>query len=135
MSNQLKINSNKSNSNEIIVDYEPDVSDPSIIIGLQLGDIIRIKDYSNEILNNQTFFIDYIDDKKIKLINVDTLLETELRIQPDKKIGNGTITEINLLQRNKDAGYAKQNGLVPNTWITIYFGGDIPMVITGKITN
>lgn len=135
MSNQLKINSNKSNSNEIKVDYEQDVSDPSVVVALQLGDIIRIKDYSNEILNNQTFFIDYIDDTKIKLINIDTLLKTELRIQPDKKIGNGTITEINLLQRNKDPGYAKQNGLVPNTWITIYFGGDIPMVITGKITN
>jgi hypothetical protein len=112
-----------------------DVSDPGVIIGLQLGDIIRIEDPPNEILNNKTFFIDYIDLTKIKLINVESLLKTELKIQPDKKIGDGTITSIILLKRNKDAGYAKQNGLLPNTWITIYFGGDVPSVITCKITN
>jgi hypothetical protein len=120
---------------EIKTDYEEDVSDPGVIIGLQLGDIIRIKDQTNKILNNQTFFIDYIDTSKIKLINIDTLFKTELRIQPDKKIGDGTINEIILLKRNKDAGYARQNGLLSNTWITIYFGGDVPSVITCKITN
>jgi len=136
MTTELKsINPSKPDSNEINVDYEPDVSDPGVIIGLQLGDIIKIKDYSNQTLNNKTFFIEYIDPTKIKLINIDTLLKTELRIQPDKKIGDGTISEINLLKRNKDAGFAKQNGLVPNTWVTIYFGGDVPSVITGKITN
>lgn len=129
MSAELKLNPNKSDINE------ENVSDPGINIGLQLGDIIRIKDNSNKILNNQTFFIEYIDNTKIKLINIDTLLKTELKIQPDKRLGDGTITEINLLQRNKDSGYAKQNNLVPNTWVTIYFGGDVPMVITGKITN
>ena len=136
MSVELKsINPNKSDSNEIKVDYEEDVSDPGVIMGLQLGDIIRIQNLSNKILNNQTFFIEYIDPTKIKLINIDTLLKTELRIQPDKKIDDGTISEINLLKRSKDAGFARQNGLVPNTWVTIYFGGDVPSVITGKITN
>jgi hypothetical protein len=136
MSEELKsINPNKQNSNEIVVDYEQDISDPGIIIGLQLGDIIKINDPSNQTINGQIFFIEYIDPTKIRLINTDTLLKTELRIQPDKKIGNGTINEIVLLKRNKDAGFAKQNGLVPNTWVTIYFGGDIPSVITGKITN
>ena len=136
MTTELKsINPNKPDSSETLVDYEEDVSDPGVIVGLQLGDIIKIKDYSNQILNNKTFFIEYIDPTKIKLINIDTLLKTELRIQPDKKIGDGTISEINLLKRNKDAGFAKQNGLLPNTWVTIYFGGDVPSVITGKITN
>ena len=136
MSAELKsINPNKPDSNEITVDYEEDVSDPGVIIGLQLGDIIKIKDYSNRTLHNKIFFIEYIDPTKIKLIDIDTLLKIELRIQPDKKIGDGTISEINLLKRNKDAGFAKQNGLVSNTWVTIYFGGDVPSVITGKITN
>ena len=128
-------NPNKSDSNEILVDYESDKSDPGTIIGLQLGDIIKIVDPRNQILNEQTFFIDYIDLTKIKLINIETLIKTELKIQPDKKIGDGTITSIILLNRNKNPGYAKQNGLVPNTWITIYFGGDVPSVITAKITN
>lgn len=136
MSEELK--SKKPGSNEIQVDYEDYedvVSDPGVTIGLQLGDIIRIKDQSNKILNNQTFYINYIDPTKMKLINVDTLLKTELRIQPDKKIGDGTINEIILLKRNPNPGYAKQNGLLPNTWVTIYFGGDVPSVITCKITN
>jgi hypothetical protein len=131
----FNLKTKKSNSDEIIVDYESDKSDPGTIIGLQLGDIIKINDPTNQILNEQTFFIDYIDLTKIKLINIETLLKTELRIQPDKKIGDGTITSIILLNRNKNPGYAKQNGLVPNTWITIYFGGDVPSVITAKITN
>jgi hypothetical protein len=131
----LNLQQNKSNPDEIEVDYEEAVSDPGVIVGLQLGDIIKIADYSNQTLNNKIFFIEYIDPAKIKLINIDTLLKTELRIQPDKKIGDGTISEINLLKRNKNPGFAKQNGLLPNTWITIYFGGDVPSVITGKITN
>lgn len=32
--------------------------------GLQLGDIILITDNSNEQLNGNTFFIDYIDNSK-----------------------------------------------------------------------
>jgi hypothetical protein len=50
--------------NQIEVDYEADVSDPGVTLGLQLGDIIRIKDQTNKILNNQTFYIDYIDPTK-----------------------------------------------------------------------
>ena len=49
---------------------ETNVSIPGVSIGLQLGDIIRIKDDTNKILNNQIFFIDYIDTTKIKLINI-----------------------------------------------------------------
>ena len=55
---------------EIEVKNNEDVSDPGVIIGLQLGDIIRIEDPPNEILNNKTFFIDYIDLTKIKLIYI-----------------------------------------------------------------
>ena len=49
MSEELKIiNPNK---------LETNVSIPGVSIGLQLGDIIRIKDDTNKILNNQIFFI------------------------------------------------------------------------------
>ena len=130
MSEELKsINPNNPDPDEKYV------SDPGVSIDLQLGDIIKIQNKSNQIIHNQTFFIEYIDPKKIKLINIDSLIKSELRIQPDKKIDDGTISEIILLKRNKDSGFAKQNGLVSNTWITIYFGGDVPSVITGKITN
>ena len=38
---------------------------------LQLGDVIRLEAPSNDILNNFTFIIDYIDPSLIRLINID----------------------------------------------------------------
>ena len=104
-------------------------------IYLQLGDIILISDPTNEILNDNIFFIEYIDSKKIKLINSDTFEKTVLQISPDGIIGDGTIKSIKIISSNPEKGYARQNDLLPGTWINIYFGGEIPTVITGEITN
>lgn len=106
-----------------------------IIIELELGDIIKIFNPLNELLNENTFIIDYIDSTKIKLINVDTLNEIILKINEDGIIGDGSITKIELLSRSEYPGYAKQNNLLPNTWINIYFGGEFPVILTGEITN
>ena len=103
-------------------------------IALQLGDVISIRDPTNEMLNNHIFIIDYIDSNRIKLIDERDLKPIELKIN-DKMIGSGTITGIDLLSRNDEIGYARQNGLLPGKWINIYFGGDIPLIITGEITN
>jgi hypothetical protein len=103
--------------------------------GLQLADIILIADNSNQQLNGNTFFVDYIDNSKIKLINVEDLTGYELNLNENKTIDNSTISSISLLRRNDEPGYAKQHDLLPNTWVNIYFGGDVPMVITGEITN
>ena len=46
-----------------------------------------------------------------------------------------SITNIVLLDRANESGYARQNGLLPNTWIDIHFGGELPTTVTGKITN
>lgn len=104
-------------------------------ITLQLGDVILIRDPANEILDNNVFLIDYIDNSKIKLISETDLQQVQLRISLDGIIGDGTISQIELLSRNDNLGYARQNGLVSGTWINIYFGGDIPTVVTGLITN
>ena len=45
-------------------------------IPLFLGDIIKITAPTNEILNEQTFLIDYIDKNKIILINTTSLEKT-----------------------------------------------------------
>jgi len=102
---------------------------------LKLGDVIYIVDPTNEILNDNTFIIEYIDPKKIKMVNIKTFEKTQLRINEQGVIGEGTISEIRLLSRNSEEGYALQNGLVPGKWVNIYFGGDFPTVITGEITN
>lgn len=102
---------------------------------LNLGDIILISDLTNEILNNNTFLIEYIDQNKMKITNVDTFEKTVLFIKPDGTIGDGTINQLKVLSTNPLKGYARQNDLLPGKWINIYFGGEFPSVITGQITN
>ncbi len=102
---------------------------------LKLGDIILITDPTNEILNNNTFFIEYIDPNKVKLINTVTFEKTLIPISLDGFIGDGNIETITIISSSQESGYARQNGLLPGVWITLYFGGEIPVNITGKITN
>ena len=105
------------------------------VIELQLGDVINIQNPKNEKLNDQTFIIDYIDNTKMYLINVDTLEKTRLKISGDGIIGDGTITQIAILSRSDTPSYARQNDLMPGKWIDIHFAGDFPVIITGEITN
>lgn len=102
---------------------------------LRLGDVIVIKAPTNEILNEGTFLIEYIDKNKIKLINAETFEKTQLRINKNGVVGDGSITEIKIISSNPNRGYARQHGLLTGTWINIYFGGDMPLIITGQITD
>ena len=103
-------------------------------ITLKLGDIITFVDPTNEIIDKNTFLIDYIDKSKMKLINANNYEKVQLNIR-DGVIGTGTIKELKILSRNENEGYARQNGLLPGIWINIYFGGEFPAVITGEITD
>ena len=102
---------------------------------LKLGDIIWISDPTNEILNDNVFLIEFIDQTKIKLINSESFEKTILNISSEGVIGDGSIQSIKVLSSNPVEGYARQNDLLPGTWVNIYFGGEIPTVITGEITN
>jgi hypothetical protein len=102
---------------------------------LKLGDIIEITAPNNEILNNKVFIIEYINPNKIKLVNADTFQKKQLIIDSEGHITEKSISKITLLSRNENEGYARQNDLLTGTWINIYFGGDIPTIITGLITN
>lgn len=103
-------------------------------ITLKLGDVIKLFDPTNEIIHQNVFLIDYIDKFKMKLINANNYEKVQLTIR-DGIIGTGNITELKILSRNENDGYARQNGLLPGTWINIYFGGEFPAVITGEITD
>jgi len=111
------------------------IEEPPVELVLKLGDLIYIVDPTNEILNDNTFIIEYIDPKKIKLVNIKTFEKTQLKIGDQGVIGEGTITEIKILSRNPEEGFARQNGLISGKWVNIYFGGEFPTVITGEITN
>jgi hypothetical protein len=102
---------------------------------LQLGDIIQIEDSTNEKLNEQTFVIDYIDETKIKIINVDSMETAVLKLDETGNIENETITNITVINRCEYPGYARQNDLVTGKWINIVMEADPPVTLTGEITN
>jgi hypothetical protein len=126
--------SSNSNSSESEIKHEKS-NENDTVIELKLGDVIKISNPLNESLNNQTFFIDYINKNKTYLINVDTQERIKLKISEDGIIGDGNIEQIAILSKSKSPSYARQNDLLPNKWINIYFGGEYPMIITGEITN
>ena len=103
-------------------------------LNIQLGDIIQINAPSNSNINDKIYFIKYLDKDKIILINQDKT-ELILNINEDGEFDDESIVSINILSRDIKTGYAEQNNLLPGTWIDIYFGGEIPLVITGLITN
>ena len=118
---------------ELKQDLKPNSNDT--ILELQLGDVIHITNPLNDVLNNQTFIIDYIDKSKTYLINVETLERIRIPISPDGLIGDGNISKISILHRSDSPSYATQHDLIPDKWVDIHFGGDYPVIITGEITN
>jgi hypothetical protein len=102
---------------------------------LELGDIIKIIDTENEAHDQNIFLIDYIDKKRIQLINTDTSAIINLPISEEGVLGNGTIEQLIILSKDDKKGYAKQNGLLPGVFIDIHFGGDYPAIISGNISN
>uniref|UniRef100_A0A6C0AYA5 Uncharacterized protein n=1 Tax=viral metagenome TaxID=1070528 RepID=A0A6C0AYA5_9ZZZZ len=111
------------------------VDSPNIIINIQLGDILNIIAPTNNYLNNQQFYVKYIDLNKINLINSNNLNVITLILEDDGQLQDKSIESIELLSRSPFPGYAKQNNLVSGTWIDIHFGGEVPSIITGEITD
>ena len=108
-----------------------DISESSKnIINLQLGDIIQINSNNDEEINNKKFYIKYIDETLLVLVDIETssILNLELL---DNNFVNREIDNIDLLSRDESSSYAIQNNLVPGTWINIYFTGDEPFILTG----
>lgn len=104
---------------------------------LSLGDIIQLQAPNNEDINNHIYLISYIDDKRLQLIdatNLDNPTKLELTLI-DGNLTDENIEEIAIIDKAAEKGFARQKGLVPETWIDIYFGGDVPYVLTGKIAS
>lgn len=102
---------------------------------LKLGDIIEMSSPNNKDYDQNTFFIEYIDNIHIKIINISTAQKHTLTLYDNGVLTDESIKTIALLSRSDDLGYARQNGLVPKKWVDIHFGGEIPTIITGEITN
>jgi hypothetical protein len=116
-----------------ILESPQEKEDISIDIGL--ADIIQIIAPTNPTINEQIYLITYIDEQKIKLINASNASKLVLIISPSGGFTDESITGINLLDSPEHPEYARQNDLLPGKWIDIRFGGDLPTIITGQITN
>ena len=70
------------------------------IVKLELGDIIRIDATDNEEYNGQSFYINYIDNTKIKLLNIRNLKPEILNVVDeivlDKVIGNTYVFDVKI---------------------------------------
>ena len=112
---------------------EEQLQTQSVDIGI--GDIIQIVAPTNSTINDQIYLIIYIDEHKIKLINASNASRLVLTMSPSGGFTDESITGINLLDSPEHPEYSRQNGLIPGKWIDIRFGGDLPTIITGQITN
>ena len=101
---------------------------------LELGDIIEIT-ASNMDVNEQVFYVMYIDNHDLKLFNISTRNIVSFTMDDEGGLSDESITSISLLNRSEVKGFARQNKLLPQTWVDIHFGGEIPTIIVGEITN
>ena len=95
---------------------------------LELGDIIKINAPEDTNLDQKEFFINYIDNEDIELVSDDINITLQIK---DGELENKDIEAIEILSRATESGYARQNGLIPNEWITIVFGGEILLLLMG----
>ena len=104
-------------------------------IVLKLGTIIRINATENDELHEKIFLINYLDENIIELINPEIDDSITLNIGKNGFFSDTTIENIEILSYPEQEGYALQNNLIPDKWISIRFGGDLPTTINGQITN
>ena len=119
-------------------EYDTDTSNSTeeSAFKLKLGDIIEIISPTNIQLHESHFFITYINEQRIQIINVATLEEVQLNINAEtEELMDESITEVHLISRSEHPGYARQNDLLQGTWIEIHIAGDIPTIITGEIVS
>jgi hypothetical protein len=101
-------------------------------LNFKLGDIIQIEATKPD-YHLKYFFIEYIDDELIRIVDIEDGNKYSLDLDKDGCLIETTIEKIFLLSRSVEEGYARQNGLKPETYIKLVFEDDEE--ITGKIVN
>ena len=106
--------------------------DPNILT-LELGDIIKFIAPNNQNINDKIFYINYIDKNKISFLNnVNNII---INIDENNELEEKSIETIEILSKSEFRGYARQNNLNINTWISVQFDGELPITINGLITD
>lgn len=103
---------------------------------LYYGDIILIISPENPFLHKKYFFINYIGKESIELIEKSSFTKQSIGIdEQEGTLSDETIQQIKIVHRNEKKGFARQNNLLPGTFIEILFNTKIKKIITGKIIN
>ena len=100
---------------------------------LLLGDIIKIYAPTNAEIHDQDYMIEYIDNQKMNLLGENG--SEFLTLDERGYLNDQSIIKIDILYRNSEIGYVKQNNLILDQWINIYIGGDLPRIIVGNIVD
>uniref|UniRef100_A0A6C0ISH3 Uncharacterized protein n=1 Tax=viral metagenome TaxID=1070528 RepID=A0A6C0ISH3_9ZZZZ len=116
------------------IEYSDINMDPQTLV-FELGDIIQLQSPANDEYHDLIAYIEYIDDTQIHLITTDESKKMTLLLKEDGTFYEESIKAVYLLNRSSDKGYARQNNLTVNSWVNLRFGGEIPQLITGQITN
>lgn len=125
----FKLISKKQNNNILYYTIRFYMSDE---VKLKLGDIIQIRSPTNVQYNLKYFFVEFINDDRVDLIDLNTGDKNTLEINEQKFIDT-TVVELILLSRSELDGFAKQNNLLPNTDVQLLLKDGVSVV--GKITN
>lgn len=116
------------------------MSDNMENISLKLGDVIQIivskgSPQSNSYSDEHFYYINYIDDETLKLINYNSIKNHhEIKIK-DGELDIDDLEKIVLIYRNENQGYIKQHDIKKGYWIDVHFCGNLPYIITGQITD
>ena len=117
------------------MDTELEHNEVTTSMNLEYGDIIQLIAPVNKDIHELSGLITYVDNTKVRLINISTEQPLQLNINEVGSFTDESIENVFLINRSEDKGYARQHGLLTGKWINIHFGGDIPAIITGEITN
>tara|TARA_B100001059_G_scaffold236346_1_gene286326 strand:+ start:1341 stop:7310 length:5970 start_codon:yes stop_codon:yes gene_type:complete len=120
----------ESKEQEKTPEYNPD----DTTLSIDVGDIVEINSPTNSMFHEKTFFIYYLDDTLITLLNIETLEKHSITIQRNKFVDESIIS-VNILDKPEKRGFAINNNLIPTQWVDVYFKGDVPEIYTGEITN
>jgi hypothetical protein len=127
---------NEPEPNSDLYETEPENPTPTKnidILSVEIGDVIMIHAHRNTNVDQQTYYVYYIDDLKLKLLNTSNHQLLQLNI--DGYVADESITAIDLLSRSEVPGFARQHKLQPPQWIDVHFNGEVPVIISGEITN
>jgi hypothetical protein len=105
---------------------------------IELGDIIEIISPDKPEWHENKFFVSYIDNSLLELIELKSVLPFLFHLSPNVngfRFQDKSIKKVKVLSRSAFKGYARQNRLIKNTWVDLFFGGDVPKSITAEITN